>query len=242
VKLWINADAFADLRERIAFYYRNTESLWEYGLRHQGMADAIPSLKDPLIHRTSGATISGTGLTKVDERTLRSQQPRTRQALTATVLTAQTDTPAAYLDQLTRLAASAESADLTSARAAHEAWWAAFWDRSRVQVTRANVPADRMTAATASPLRIGAGEPRGVSPFAGHIAQARVYNRPLNEAEIAALAGNAAAPPPQDGLLGNWDLAGRCKANPSPIDRPCDSVRGIWKSRTVRHWICPAAR
>ena len=87
-----------------------------------------------LAGRTSGAAITGSGLTAVDDLHLQAS-PATRHAVAVTVLADQTPTLEAWTARLTRDVAADATRDQATAWAAHTAWWASFWDRSWIFVT-----------------------------------------------------------------------------------------------------------
>lgn len=83
-----------------------------------------------LTNRNFGAGMAGKGLAAVSSTALRSTQPARQHRVWICALTAQTPTPEAWLEQLNRLMAQAESAPLETARRQHADWWRQFWNRS----------------------------------------------------------------------------------------------------------------
>jgi alpha-L-fucosidase 2 len=106
----LGADTVLDgQKDRVVWFYRNRNKQIER-----------------LRNLTFGAIMQGEGLTTVDRTTLRSAKPAATAALSIYPFTAQTETPELWTAQAEKLAASAASGD----RAAHNAWWQKFWDRS----------------------------------------------------------------------------------------------------------------
>jgi Domain of unknown function (DUF5703)/Glycosyl hydrolase family 95 catalytic domain len=141
----VAADTILDDEEnRIVWFHRNTQSIWANTLRLQHMGHWIPEAPDPLLHRTFGGLIQGEGLVTSPDGGLRSAAARKRHRATVHLLTAQSPDVAGWLGGVKALA-EADSQDMGSARAAHEHWWRAFWDRSWIRLA----PADGTSEAVA---------------------------------------------------------------------------------------------
>ena len=192
-------------KNQIAWYHRNERSIWPETMTVQGLQSAMPSLKDPLLHRTFGGVIRGDGgLVQSGDAALAAPRGKGRQrhVVSIAVLTAQTATATDWLRRAETLADAAAAADLEAARAEHRRWWDAFWNRSWLRVSGAAAGGGITT--NALPLRIGA-DSGGSNRFSGRIRRARVFRRALAPAEIAALAKSPAAAPPRDpALVGDW--------------------------------------
>ncbi len=122
-----------DQKDRIVWFHRNEKSIWADTLRLQHLEHWTDQANDPLMHRTFGGLITGDGLVTKDSHTLQSATPAKSQRATVYVLTAYSADEAAWLHEVIALAA-ADSGNIESQRKAHEAWWAAFWDRSWVRL------------------------------------------------------------------------------------------------------------
>ena len=68
------------------------------------------------------------------DTTLRSFQPLPRALISLHALTAVTATPGEWMSRLEEQKSATERVTMEQARAAHERWWAAFWDRSWIRV------------------------------------------------------------------------------------------------------------
>ncbi len=169
---------------RVAWYHRNTRSVFPLGLQVQQLAALQGRFADPLLNRTFGASLRGDGFVRDGARALRSAAPARRQALAVTVLAARTETPDAWLAQLDRLEQQA-----VASRRAHEGWWRDFWDRSWVFVEGARGLA---LPVNAHPWRVGVASDGG-SRFGGAVGGPQVIGRALPDAEIAALAARPRA-------------------------------------------------
>lgn len=133
----VEADTVLNGQEnRVVWFHRNNKSLWTDSLRLQHMAHYISRAADPLLHRTFGGLIQGEGLVSSHARELRSTAKRKKHRATVYVLTAQSPDVAGWLGEMKALAET-DSQDEGSARAAHEQWWRAFWDRSWIRLAPA---------------------------------------------------------------------------------------------------------
>ena len=114
----------------VIWYHRNPSSIWRESMELQGLGSLVSQLADPLIHRTFGAQLAGEGMTRVDDTTVRSDQLRTRHTVSVHVLTAQTASADEWARQLADQVRRVDAIEMGQRRAAHEAWWREFWQRS----------------------------------------------------------------------------------------------------------------
>jgi hypothetical protein len=121
-------------KPRVVWYHRDTRSIYELGLKVQHLETLKGRFADPLLNRTFGASLRGDGFVADGKQAIKSAAPAKRHALSIAVLTAQTDTPEAWLAQLDQLEARAGKLDVAESRRAHEAWWSEFWNRSWIFV------------------------------------------------------------------------------------------------------------
>jgi alpha-L-fucosidase 2 len=110
----LNADlVFQGQKDRVAWCYRN---------RSKEAAQ--------LVNLTFGAVIKGPGLTSAgDNLTLKSVAGKA-QRVDVYVLTAQAETPEAWLAQLDKVIQGVDATDIEIARKNHLEWWKQFWNRS----------------------------------------------------------------------------------------------------------------
>ncbi len=197
----------SDTRTNVTWYHRNEASLWPITLRHQGLDALLATQRDPLLHRTFGGQMClypRTGrVVKPNDRTLSTTEPVLGARITITCLTAQTDTPEAWLALLARTRHTVEAVSVEEARTKHADWWNAFWNRSWVRVTAsrgaAGGPGIRRNTL---PVRIGA-DSNGQNRFRGLIAEVTLYKRARTAAEIADAARGGAWKP---GIVGRWPM------------------------------------
>lgn len=194
------------LTDRVVWYHRNTTSVWSATLRHQGLAGLIKDGTDPLLHRTFGAAITGEGLERVNELTLRSTKPARQFRLLVHPLTTQSNSGSDWLAELNTAIAKTGTSDWEGARARHQAWWGEFWNRSWLRITGSTPQsgiAEKMQR-NHLPVRIGA-DSGGNNRFLGEIGGIAIYNRALTQEEILAQAlGHGPGPDKLTGTVAAW--------------------------------------
>ncbi|HOW73029.1 MAG TPA: DUF5703 domain-containing protein [Phycisphaerae bacterium] len=223
-----SADVFPDgLADAAAWYHRNEESpAFSSTLKVQSLESAADKACDPLLHRTFGGYMIGSGFEAGNRYAIRTPAPVKSFALRVASPCTQSATAAAWLD-LARKAA-ADTADLQAASDRTAAWWRAYWNRSWV-ITDARrgltVPGH------VHPLRIGY-DSNGQNKFPGQIGRIGVYGRTLTEEEIARLASvdDKGSVPVKGGLIVSGDG--------TPRDVPSDRL--VFQSGlTLEAWIRP---
>ncbi len=194
----------ASLRDSVTWFHRNERSIWPMTMRLQGLEPLMAKEKDPLLHRTFGGVMWSAELRKTGDATLASKKPLRRFRVMIPILTAQTNTAEEWLTRCARLLEKEKAASAEARRNAHDAWWRAFWNRSRIQIV------GRAGAASITtndlPLRIGA-DSNGYNAFRGLMRRAWLFRRALTAKEIAVLAKEEDAPFRNDpSLIGDWAL------------------------------------
>jgi len=193
---------------RIVWFHRNTESIWQETLKLQGMEQWIDRSADPLLDRTFGGIVIGTGLVSAGDSMLRSAVASTKHSIRIAVLTSQAPTVENWVRQAEEILA--EDAKRDGALAEHRAWWDSFWQRSWIRVSIPTTEAARyprrLPAMTTPriPLRIGADSGQG-NRFVGDVAWVRLYNRALTADEVSAHAtGQAPQAADDPGCIAEW--------------------------------------
>ena len=119
--------------QAVIWYQRNESSIWALSLDQQGLADFKARSSDPLLHRTFGGCLAGTGMVRRNDRTLVTSARTTAATLTVTVHAAQTATVDDWLGQL-RSQVTAAPVTTAESWADHQRWWREFWERSYIRV------------------------------------------------------------------------------------------------------------
>jgi hypothetical protein len=182
----------AALKGQIGWYHRNVKSVGpELCAKIQGVAD-FPRA-DPLLYRTFGALVATERPERIDDRTLRSQAGTTH-VFEIYVHTRHPATAEEWLAEAADRLAKALAIPLAERRAAHQRWWAEFWQRSWIHITRGGAaPAGVESAAGGAlpenplPVRIGMDQ-HGGSKFVGTFGRVGIYDAVLDDAQIERLA------------------------------------------------------
>ena len=119
--------------DAVIWYQRNETSIWPMTLEQQGLSDFKAKSSDPLLHRTFGGGLTGTGMVRRDDRTLVSATKSKAITLTVSVHAGQ---PASVDDWLVQLRAQMNVSlpSTTELWRDHQQWWWEFWERSYIRV------------------------------------------------------------------------------------------------------------
>lgn len=124
-----------DTQDNIIWYHRNERSIWEDNLKLQNLDKSVDSNSNPLLNRTFGACVHGTGLKNESSTTLKSATPQKHYLLSIYPLCAQSETPDEWLEQLEQVVNNDSTCNIEETRREHREWWQEFWNRSRIRVT-----------------------------------------------------------------------------------------------------------
>ena len=125
---------------RIGWYHRNIKSVGPaMHAKIQGV-DGFERL-DPLLHRTFGAIIQAENAKRTDDSHVVSPQAK-RHRFDIYVHTEHPATEAEWLEAVEQVIADTEAIASETRRAAHEAWWKAFWRRSWIHAEATGARAD----------------------------------------------------------------------------------------------------
>ncbi len=219
-------------KDRIGWYHHNTKSVGPtVTAKIQGLADF--QRPDPLLHRTFGAIIRSGTARRIDDQTL-ATNPSNSHHLSVYVLTKQPATPNQWLQAVDRLIAGTESITLANQRADHEAWWARFWDRSWIDITRGDeAPLPSIVPANDHAVRVGIDQ-QNQNRFKGVLGRVSIFDTPLDDRQVQRLAK----------LAHDESLPDRAhvlySAVPKPATTLADSQSWDWASGgTFEAWINP---
>jgi len=121
---------------QVAWFHFNQASVYPIVLHEQHLESLAQKYPDPLLHRCSGAALTGPGLASDGDLVLKSAMPARDIRLDLTALTAtNTESPDSWRSQLSALLEKESATDPAAARAAHEQWWREFWDRSWIHLS-----------------------------------------------------------------------------------------------------------
>lgn len=119
---------------RVAWFHRNTRSLYEPVLEAQNLAALKGRFPDPLLNHTFGASLRGAKMIKDSPRTLKSVAPATQHELAVCVVAEQTATSGEWVAKLDRAEHGIWRTSFDRARRATADSWRDFWQRSYVFV------------------------------------------------------------------------------------------------------------
>jgi hypothetical protein len=109
----------------------------------------VPFIRDWWTNRTSGVAVDGlpdchsapctAALRRAGPGALVSRRPESAFGVRVRVVSAQTDSALEWMDRAGQLAAGyGDASEVAARRAEHDAAWAAFWNRSHIEVTRSD--------------------------------------------------------------------------------------------------------
>jgi hypothetical protein len=119
----------------LVWYHRNEASCVESTLDLQGLAGAASVCRDPLIDRTFGGYVAGSGFTASGPQSMATREPDKAFGFLVACPCAQTPTSHAWIDMAA--AAAAESTDPAVAMDRTRRWWNRYWDAAWIHVTHA---------------------------------------------------------------------------------------------------------
>lgn len=189
----------------LSWYHQNRRSIWASTLDVQGMGALKDQFQDPLMNLTYGAAIvADHGIAK-SPTVLNCPGSRSHEVLIVP-LVKQCDTPELWEQALVAQVQAMTKLDAKSAYAKHIGWWKQLWQRSYIDVSKADVPTTiRDNGLT---MRIGLAHDAS-SRYQGQMAQIRIYKQPLKPDEIARLAsGQKLSPSSMQSLAASWPETG----------------------------------
>lgn len=120
---------------QITWCHFNPSSVYPVVLEQEHLSAVKDKYPDPLLHRCFGAALVGQGMVSSGDRILQSSKPGKNWHLDLVALTqTSADSPESWQKQMDSLAAESGKANVKKAFAAHQQWWADFWNRSWIDV------------------------------------------------------------------------------------------------------------
>ena len=211
------------------WYHRNERTPIPATFELQNITSLLPTVRDPILHRTFGALVTGPGLVPAGERALRAKVASTQHRVEIWALTQFADTPDVFTRAIRGLASTGANDDPDLQREAHRTWWKNFWSRSWIRLSDNGTSAPFPLSDNALPVAIGS-DPAGSNSFKGEIERVLVLGHALDASGISALATNPDAAP--DDILINWRAGDSRSIAESP---ELDAQRGI----TIAAWLVP---
>jgi hypothetical protein len=137
IELWRNNDTvLPSENNRIVWYHRNETSNFTQRLKAHNLQGLEKTYHDPLLHRTFGCVLTGTNMKASSDKSpaLVSDGDGQDFHIRIHALTAQTKTPAQWLEQISAQVEKVDDCDPLAALAEHRKWWRKFWNRSWIYV------------------------------------------------------------------------------------------------------------
>ncbi|MCX6873044.1 MAG: DUF5703 domain-containing protein [Verrucomicrobia bacterium] len=124
----------ASTAPQVAWYHRNTRSLFPVCLEVQHLEALKGKFADPLLNHTFGASLRGRDMVNDGKTALKSSKPGKRHQLSVCVLAEHAETPEVWLKDLERVEQAALRPGFDQAQLTSAAWWQGLWQRSWVFV------------------------------------------------------------------------------------------------------------
>ncbi len=169
---------------RLVWFHHNRRSVWKSNLSLQDLDGEMPTLTDPLLHRTFGAVIEAEGFGAIADTILQSKQPQKRSILLIYPSTSINSSPGKWLSETERGIRRIRSLNLSGRFASHRRWWRNFWKRSSIVVSSPDTAVHRVAETVTRGYMLqrfmNACAGRGAFPikFNGSLFTVDTYNRP----------------------------------------------------------------
>ena len=118
-----------DATNAVTWYHRNRASAFQTNLSAEGLTQSLATVPDPLMNRTFGGRMSGSGMTRDGTQKLVRSNATTLD-LAIDVHAGVYPAVANWKNDLEALATARSTRNPTTDLAAHQAWWSDFWNRS----------------------------------------------------------------------------------------------------------------
>lgn len=179
-----SADLFPHTNsDAVAWYHRNESSIVPSTIDLQSLNSIANKIHDPLLHRTFGGWISGSGFkTLPADQSIATPAPVKEFALAVAVPCLQCDSVDQWINDAQKAIADSNNEDSAPSHAAD--WWHAFWDRSWIITNGGD---NIVPPANNYPLRIGI-DSNNQNKFPGELVRTATYNRALSAQEVGQLA------------------------------------------------------
>jgi len=228
IKRWESPDTIVPTPDAVTWYHRNAYSLVPTDVAEQHLSGSASVIPDPIVNRTFGASISGSGFRATSSSVLGSSQPRKTWEIRVSTRSEQVRSASTFLSGLKNQAE--KSSPSVAAQKRTSAWWNQFWNRSWVFVDEGKylaLPSNKHA------VRFGADSGKG-SLFRGDVGRISVLDHPISATECARLAHTT---PTEEvalpGKLGTFAL----KDNGAYREAPNSAAWQLQKGFTMEAWI-----
>jgi len=223
-----------DKSDRLAWGYRNTSSAWMDHVRSQNTPEFAAKVADPIMNRTSGCCLSGSGFVRDGRRSLKLTGAKII-GLKVHVLSSQTATLPEWFKELEK--------PVVSDWDAHVQWWKAFWDRSHIVVSSCGEGTVNLDQCRFTQFAQGSKAYQGHREVPAAENAFQLSQKYALERFAEACAGRGVVPQPFNGSIFTMDMpAGAMgfnapKGGPTSADhRDWDTLSFMWQNTRHPYW------
>ena len=163
--IYVNPDTVFSLESpQLVWAHRNDSSIWSATLENQGLAALTTRYQDPLLYRTFGGLVQGTGLAKSSDRQLTSEEPAKSHSVQIQVHSSQEEEVNDWITSLQNEAEIVAGKSIIDRYYNHRLWWRNFWNRSYL-IPSGSAAADSVAQAYILQRYLSACAGRGVLPI-----------------------------------------------------------------------------
>ena len=152
-----------DATDAVTWYHRNRASAFNTNLSAEGLTQSLATVPDPLMNRTFGGRMSGSGMTRDGAQKIVSSNTTTLD-LAIDVHAGVYPAVADWISDLDALAVARAARNAAADLAAHQSWWSDFWNRSHLHLGGLGDQARRISKYYAHQRFINACTTRGRYP------------------------------------------------------------------------------
>jgi hypothetical protein len=189
---------FTNAADRLAWCYRNQSSAWANNFKSQNTPEMVAKTKDPILYRTSGCVLWGQGFTRESPTTLRLKERSKEIDCSVRVLSSQPENVQVWLAETEK--------PVKADWPAHQAYWHAFWDRSRIVVTGCGEAPVNLDQCRFTQFAQGSKAYEGHKEIAADANAFQLSQRYALERFCQAAASRGVVPPPYNGSIFTMDM------------------------------------
>lgn len=225
--------------DRLTWAYVNYSSDWRSRLESQTSIEFAEKIKDPILGRYSGCSMTGAGMTKEGKMKLKTILPEKRWQLDICVESYQPRTETEFVEHISR--------SIHFDKKAHWEYWKEFWSRSFINVISCGEDSLDLDQCRYTQVKQGALAYRGHRMLDAETNARQITQRYALERFCEAIASRGEVPPPYNGSIFTMDMpAGvlgfdRPKTQPvSPDARDWGRLSFMWQNTRHPYWSMAA--
>jgi hypothetical protein len=230
---------FNDLKNRLAWCYRNQSSCWAENFKNQNTPEMVAKTKDPILHRTSGCLLQAKDFARENATTLKSKNRSTSFDCSITVNSIQPESVQAWLTEISK--------PVLSDWKSHCAYWKSFWNRSYIHIMSGGEGKFNLDQCRYTQFAQGSKAYEGHKEIDARQNINQINQRYALERFCQAAASRGAVPPPYNGSIFTMDMPAGVlgfnnpKENPvSPDGRDWAILSFMWQNTRHPYWSMAA--